>query len=403
MAHVFISYAPENFEYAEEVQRRLERDGISVWVDTTRPEQVSDGKDWRQELDDAIRAAFALLVISTPQGSAFDYVAYEWTFALGVGVRVIPLLFEPVTLPPRLRGLPALDCTNPARRPWVALLRLLREVQSEHEFNRQAARTPDSLRPMMAAFQSDDPADLRTALASIEKMDDWAARETLVNIMRHPAQNVRTAAALALARSGDSRTVPTLMEALLRGDNREIQTAALRALIEVNPDKMLEIVLDALKDDQKRTRVSAELVEQSIPSHVFLSYSRRDTAMMFRLRDDMQEERILVWTDEALTPGDPSWQVAIENAIESAGCVVVLFSPDAKKSPWVRAELEYARVHNIQIFPLLAAGSEADALPLGYTGMQFLDVRNETLYKAGIPRLITHLQRFLRRVATNSA
>lgn len=397
MAHIFISYAPENFEYAEEMKRRLERGGFTVWVDSNNPEQVSAGKDWRQEIDEAIRDAFALIAVMTPLARAFEYMTYEWTFALGVGVRVLPTAFEPTPLPQRLRGLQSLDFSDPRKRPWDKLFQILKETQMTHEFNRRTASTPDGLKPLMAAMNSSDPNDLRKAVADIAHMDDWTAREALVNIMRHPAQNIRTAAALALARAGDARATTTLMDALMRGST-DVQTAALRALVDINPERVLELVLITLRDDEQRVMFTAELIQEAIPKHIFMSYSRRDAAIMVRLRDDMQDERLIVWTDEALTPGDPSWQMAIENAIENAGCVVVILSPDAKKSEWVRAELQYAQMHKVTVFPLLARGNEATAVPLALTGAQFLDVRSENLYAAGVPKLIVHLQRFLRRL-----
>lgn len=396
MAHIFISYAPENFEYAEEMKRRLERGGFTVWIDTN-PEQVSAGKDWRQEIDEAIRDAFALIAVMTPLARAFEYMTYEWTFALGVGVRVLPTAFEPTPLPPRLRGLQSLDFSDPRKRPWDKLFQILKETQMTHEFNRRTSNTPEGLKPLMAAMTSSDPNDLRKAVADIAHMDDWTAREALVNIMRHPAQNIRTAAALALARAGDARATTTLMDALMRGST-DVQTAALRALVDINPERVLELVLITLRDDEQRVMFTAELIQEAIPKHIFMSYSRRDAAIMVRLRDDMQDERLIVWTDEALTPGDSSWQMAIENAIENAGCVVVILSPDAKKSEWVRAELQYAQMQKVTIFPLLARGNEATAVPLALTGAQFLDVRSENLYAAGVPKLIVHLQRFLRRL-----
>lgn len=396
MPHVFISYAPENFEYAEEVKRRLEKAGLTIWADMTAPESVSEGKNWRQEIDDAIRGAFALVAVMTPQATAFDYMTYEWTFALGVGVNVIPLVFEPTDLPPRLRGLNAQDFAK-RRRPWEQLLNLLKQIRNEYDFNR-ANQTPAGLEAITAAIRSSDTTDLGQAVAQIARMDDWNARETLVNIMRHPSQNIRTAAALALARAGDARATTTLMDGLLYG-GAEVQMAALRALVDIKPGEILELVLSALKDDERRVQMIAKVVQEAIPRHVFLSYSRRDADVMTRLCDDMRDEQLTVWTDEALTPGDTIWQMEIEKAIESAGCVVVIFSPDAKKSQWVREELEYARTHNITIFPVLARGVEADSLPFGFTNVQFLDIRSEPKYQANAPLLVAHLQRYLRRLS----
>jgi hypothetical protein len=76
---------------------------------------------------------------------------------------------------------------------------------------------------------------------------------------------------------------------------------------------------------------------------VFLSYSRTDGAIMRRVSDDLRKHGFLVWNDEALEPGTPSWKDAIEAAIEGAKTVVAMLSPEAKKSEWIERELDYAR------------------------------------------------------------
>src|SRR5690242_5799893 len=104
--------------------------------------------------------------------------------------------------------------------------------------------------------------------------------------------------------------------------------------------------------------------------HIFLSYSRTDADMMKRIRDTLREEGLPVWTDESLTPGTPSWQSAIEEALENAGGVVVLLSPDARKSQWVANELSFASAQGVAIFPVLVRGDEKDSVPLQLANTQ---------------------------------
>jgi hypothetical protein len=98
--------------------------------------------------------------------------------------------------------------------------------------------------------------------------------------------------------------------------------------------------------------------------HVFLSYSRKDTATMTLVRDKLRADGLSVWTDENLTPGTPEWEPIIEGAIREAGCVIALLSPDFKESKWCAIELATADDLKRTIFPLLVRGSDADAIPL---------------------------------------
>lgn len=127
--------------------------------------------------------------------------------------------------------------------------------------------------------------------------------------------------------------------------------------------------------------------------HVFLSYSRKDSPVMEQVRQALRDAGLSVWTDEGIEPGTPLWKDSIEEAIENAACMVVLLSPDAKKSIWVKRELEYAGVQRLAIFPVMVRGEENNAIPFALIGAQFIDIRSN--YENHIQRLITTIQKRL--------
>lgn len=130
--------------------------------------------------------------------------------------------------------------------------------------------------------------------------------------------------------------------------------------------------------------------------HVFLSYSRNDTDIMRRVRDHLLDEGIVVWTDETLVPGTPSWMDAIEDAIERADALVVLLTPNAKKSRWVKKEeMRYAEMQEKRIFPLLARGTEKTSIPFGFITAQHLDIRTEAVFERGMVELIWAMKIYL--------
>ncbi len=124
-----------------------------------------------------------------------------------------------------------------------------------------------------------------------------------------------------------------------------------------------------------------------MPHHIFLSYSRKDTPTMQRICDDLRAAGLSVWTDAGIEPGTPLWKDSIELAIEEAGCLVVILSPDSKHSQWVKRELEYADSQSKPIFPVLARGDESDAIPFLLIGAQFVDIQAH--YTAGVQVLIS--------------
>lgn len=127
--------------------------------------------------------------------------------------------------------------------------------------------------------------------------------------------------------------------------------------------------------------------------HVFLSYSHKDTDIMHRVRDSLRAEGLDVWTDEGLEPGTPSWEMAVEQAIKDAGCVVVLLSPDAKKSKWVTREIALAEDDEIRVIPVLIRGDSHNAVPLRLKSHHRVDARRDL--DSAIQKLIETVCKYL--------
>jgi hypothetical protein len=125
MNHVFISHCHENRKFAKGCQAKLTETGFTAW----RSDSIPGGEDWRNEIDRAITEAFALVVVITPESRASEYVTYEWAFAWGAGIKVIPVLLKKTQIHPRLESLQYLDFTARAR-PWDKLVDLLSEAKA---------------------------------------------------------------------------------------------------------------------------------------------------------------------------------------------------------------------------------------------------------------------------------
>ncbi|MCA9884620.1 MAG: toll/interleukin-1 receptor domain-containing protein [Anaerolineae bacterium] len=107
-------------------------------------------------------------------------------------------------------------------------------------------------------------------------------------------------------------------------------------------------------------------------SHVFISYSHKDTEMMKIIRERLEDDGLIVWTDENLNWGTPSWVKSVEGAIRNASAMVVLLSPDSNASTWVDREISMAELLKIPIFPILIRGEDAESIPLRLVNYQYI-------------------------------
>lgn len=77
------------------------------------------------------------------------------------------------------------------------------------------------------------------------------------------------------------------------------------------------------------------------PSRVFLSYAQSDRRFAERLAKDLAAAGFAVWSGQDVLPGD-NWARKTGEALDESDAMVVIVSPDAAKSEWVRREVEFA-------------------------------------------------------------
>src|SRR5687768_12399686 len=75
---------------------------------------------------------------------------------------------------------------------------------------------------------------------------------------------------------------------------------------------------------------------------VFISYARSDQAMARRLAEAVRAAGYSVWWDDELPP-HLSYGEVITGQIDQAKAAIVIWSPAAAASEWVRAEADHAR------------------------------------------------------------
>jgi hypothetical protein len=83
--------------------------------------------------------------------------------------------------------------------------------------------------------------------------------------------------------------------------------------------------------------VDVGLAEQTPSRHVFVSYAREDRDIAKLLADDLARNGLTVWRDTEIRPGR-DFNSEIDAALDTAACVIVIWSAHSVGSTWVRAE-----------------------------------------------------------------
>ncbi|MGO8672621.1 MAG: toll/interleukin-1 receptor domain-containing protein [Capsulimonadaceae bacterium] len=74
---------------------------------------------------------------------------------------------------------------------------------------------------------------------------------------------------------------------------------------------------------------------------VFISHSVNDNDFVRSLSSHLEQNGLKVWTDNEILPGD-NWAHQIAKALDDSEAMVVVLTPQSRKSPWQSREIEFA-------------------------------------------------------------
>src|SRR5690242_14229260 len=99
---------------------------------------------------------------------------------------------------------------------------------------------------------------------------------------------------------------------------------------------------------------------------VFLSHARKDAQLARELTEGLRRAGFTVWNaQEEIVPGD-NWAKKVGKALDDSELMVILFTPRALESDWLREDIEFAigskkfegRVFSVYVGPASKAGKD---------------------------------------------
>ena len=98
---------------------------------------------------------------------------------------------------------------------------------------------------------------------------------------------------------------------------------------------------------------------------VFISHSNQDNLLARKIARVLQEEGLEVWDEQNILPGD-NWAGKVAEALDESQAMVVLLTPHALASEWVRREIEYAlgkENYTKRVVPVVVGQLSEESLP----------------------------------------
>ena len=109
MAQIFISYSRKDIGFVRKLAGDLEKAGYDVWWDLT---DLRGGDDWLRVIPAAIESSEHFLVVLSPNSAVSDWVKKEYTQALSLRKKIIPIMLAQSSVPFALNTINYVDFTS---------------------------------------------------------------------------------------------------------------------------------------------------------------------------------------------------------------------------------------------------------------------------------------------------
>jgi len=122
-------------------------------------------------------------------------------------------------------------------------------------------------------------------------------------------------------------------------------------------------------------------------SKIFFSYSRVDSGFALQLAKDIRSSGIDIWIDQLDIQAGNHWDAAVEKALATSACVLVILTPSSTSSTNVMDEVSYALESGKKIIPVLLE----DCLPpFRLRRLQRIDFTKD--YNNGLTQLLAAIE-----------
>jgi len=113
---------------------------------------------------------------------------------------------------------------------------------------------------------------------------------------------------------------------------------------------------------------------------VFVSHASKDRSFVKRLLKVFKQNRIHYWFSETHIPGAMEWHDEIGRAMDHCNWFLLVLTPNAVKSMWVKRELLYAlrqKRYRRRIIPAVFRDCKYELLSWTLADFEFIDFRKD--------------------------
>jgi hypothetical protein len=416
---VFISYSRRDETDVSLLARKLEDAGHKIWLDRSA---IQGGAKWQEEIVRGIERANVFMIVLSPQSVASKNVERELGLAHVTRKRILPVMLQRVTVPPRLQyALAELEIIDVSAEVIAAgSQRVLRAIASTgaragvvYLNTRWDDKLPDLRLLIYVLFLLGGllksrwiPIGVLILFLIAVRTSVWAFRRIYI-YPRSRTNGIVLSTELKGFTKDPFRIVSEWRDPetgrLYKFYSEAVPSDQLRRV-----DRTIPVIVDPRNFTRYRMDLSflpqppreprgslvlsspdevASTIEGYLAGNIFLSYAEQDNKVVGLLIQRLEAVGHTVWRTKGAERGDLSYAEQVIEGITSPGLFLLVLSPASVESTRVRGELDMAVAKGKQIITAaLCRTTVPQDVDYALASAQHVDLSED--FELGLKRLI---------------
>jgi adenylate cyclase len=269
MADVFVSYARADKARVAPLVAAIEAKGWSVWWDP----EISPGKEFDDEIDEALQAAKAVLVVWTPTSVVSRWVRGEARDAAERGL-LVPVRFDQARLPIDVRAIHTTDLDDWRQDPAHPAVQECLHALAAMIARSQAARSTQAGNAASPSSSGDAKRFSVCVLPFVNMSGDPEQEYFSDGITEDIITDLSKVSALAVASSNSAF--------MYKERHVDIQKV-------VRDLKVTHVLEGSVRKAGGRVRINAQLIDGTTNNHVWAERYDRDASDIFAIQDEISQ------------------------------------------------------------------------------------------------------------------
>jgi hypothetical protein len=171
----------------------------------------------------------------------------------------------------------------------------------------------------------------------------------------------------------------------------------------VSIDELFEFVKQKLQGNEDGSipqkwewNVQEPIFITAVPRHIFLSYSRKDSAEADKLEQRLRAQGLPIWVDRHGGIESGNWKDRVTAGLNHARALIVLLTPASLESSAVRKEMAFASRKSVPIIPVQLKEIPEEEIPDWFT-LDYDELHRHmidpTRYEEGVTNIVNAIGR----------